>query len=191
MRRALVVLALLAGCAADPAPRRSGEPAPIPDPPAPAPTPVVSPDEVVGQPTTVDLTTPDVAGWEDATEGEAATLVYVTEQGRRDRAQAAAIVFSSDPQHPHFQRRSTSRVTVQRVTRADMTALLRDLAALGLERLPWAAQAFDAEIGPERALYLYRGGRRTRVEKDTLPDPARQTFTALERRLVQATLATR
>ncbi|MCO5169251.1 MAG: hypothetical protein M9894_23145 [Planctomycetes bacterium] len=185
-----LLVALLAGCAADPAPR-GREPAPIPDPPAPPPPTVVSGAEVANQRSSVDLTSPAVAGWEDPTTGDAATLVYVTERGRRDQAQAAAIVISSDPGNPHFQRTSTARVTVQRVTRADMSALLRDLSALGLERLPWAAQGFDAPIGPERALYLYRGGQRTRVEKDALPDAARQTFTALERRLIQATLATR
>jgi hypothetical protein len=69
-----------------------------------------------------------------------------------------------------------------------MTTLLRDLAGRGFDALPWKEQPFDAEIGPQRALYLYRGGRRTRVEKDALPEPARQQFTELERRLIQASL---
>lgn len=172
-----VALALLGGCASEPPPPppRPRDPAPLPDPGPP--------------PRTDDLQFPSTEDWVDDTQGQSATLVYVTEKGRsRDQAQAAAIVFSSDPQNAHFQRKSTARVTVQRITRADMSALMRDVAALGFEALPWKEQPYDAEIGAQRALYLYRGGKRVRVEKDALPEPARQQFTEIERRLIQASL---
>ncbi len=172
---ALLLMALLVGCASDPPPpARPREPAPLPEPGAP--------------PRTDDLQFRSTEDWADTTQGDAATLVYVTEKGRRDQAQAAAIVFSSDPANAHFHRKSSARVTVQRLTRADMSALLRDLAGLGLDALPWREQAYDAEIGAQRALYLYRGGRRARDEKDELPEAARQQFTELERRLIQASL---
>lgn len=177
MRRPVLALwtaALLSGCASDPPPPLVREPVDIPDPGPP--------------PRTDDLRFWSTEEWVDDTQGDTATLVYVTEQGRRDQAQAAAIVFSSDAGSPHFQRKSSARVTVQRVTRADMQALMRDLAGLGFEALPWKEQAYDAEIGAQRALYLYRGGRRARVEKDALPEAARQQFTVIERRLIQASL---
>lgn len=172
----LLALTLLAGCAAEPEPAPPARPREraIPDPGPPAPT-----DDVAGTP---------LDAWSDETRGELATLVYVTEMGRRDEARAAAIVFSSDPGNAHFHRRSTARVTVQRLTRAEMSALLADVGKLGFDALPWSEQPYDAEIGPQRALYLYRGGRRVRVEKDALPGPARQQFTEIERRLIEASL---
>lgn len=172
----LALALLLAGCASEPPPPAPPrDPAPLPEPGPP--------------PRTDDLQFPSTEDWLDDTQGQTATLVYVTEKGRsRDQAQAAAIVFSSDPQNAHFKRKSTARVTVQRLTRADMATLLRDLAGLGFDALPWKEQPYDAEIGAQRALYLYRGGKRVRVDKDALPEPARLQFTEIERRLIQASL---
>lgn len=169
---ALLLGLVLLGCASDPPPpppSATAQPAEIPPPPPLEPPPVTN-------------------EWVDTTEGVEATLVYVTEQGQRGNASAAAIVLSSDPKNPHFERRNTARVTVQKLKRAELAHVLQDLAAHGFDALPWKTQAYDAEIGPQRAFYLYRDGKRTWVEKSSLPEAVAQTFTALERRVIQASM---
>jgi hypothetical protein len=172
---ALLLALVVLGCASDPPP-----PA-VPPPPAEIPDPGPPPNlDDVDLPTTED--------WEDTSEGVEATLVYVTEQGRRGAASVAALVFSSDPKNPHFDRKSSAKVTVQRQTRDELGRLLADLSANGFDRLPWKPQAYDAEIGPQRALYLYRAGKRTWVEKDSLSEADQKTFTAIERRVIDASM---
>lgn len=169
---ALLLGLVLLGCASEPPPPPRVPPPPpeLPAPPPPEPPP----------PTTDE--------WVDDTQGVEATLVYVTEKGQRGSAAAAAIVLSSDAKNPHFDRKNTARVTVQRLKRAELTHVLQDLAANGFDSLPWKAQAYDAEIGPQRAFYLYRDGKRTWVEKDSLDEAVARTFTALERRVIQASM---
>lgn len=176
-----LVLATL-GCAGPaPAPR----PAPAPTPP-PAPEPPPTEPTPAPQPDLPDFRSTEE--WQDDTAGVVATLVYVTEKGSRANPQPAAIVLSSDPENPHFTRKNTARVTVQKLTKEDMGGLLGELGQLGFHRLPWAAQPYDAEIGPERALYLYREGKRFRVQKHALGGDDPTTFTAIERKVIDRTM---
>jgi hypothetical protein len=194
-RLALALLvAALTGCP-------SAEPTPAPAPTAPATTPTTpttpttTPVAPATPATPAPPATPQVDesrvirtdAWQDDTQGATATLVYVTEQGRRGATQPAAIILSSDEGNPHFKRENSARVTVHRLTRADMGALLADLSGRGFDALPWSEQPYDAQIGPQRAFYLYRDGRRTHVDKDALGDAARRAFTALERRIIEET----
>lgn len=172
---ALLTGLVLLGCASEPPPPAA------PPPPAVIPDPGPPPD-------LADVDLPTTEDWEDASQGVEATLVYVTEQGRRGAASVAALVFSSDPKNPHFDRKSSAKVTVQRQTRDELGRLLADLSAQGFDALPWQPQAYDATIGPQRALYLYRDGKRTWVEKDSLSERDQKVFTAVERCVIQASL---
>lgn len=197
--RLALALALI-GCAGDPAaapePTTDAERAALVAPPIDAPDPEASGgagaelgagyrpihrlDEQTGE---------TVFAWDDPTEGPIATLVYVTRAGGRGAAaRPAAVVFSSDPANGHFRRETSPRVTVRRLYKKEMARLLERLEQEGLSALPWEAQDYDADIGPERALYLYRGGKRRRVVKDALALPHEAAFTALERAVIAATM---
>lgn len=130
----------------------------------------------------------DPATWQDTTHGAVATLIYVTRKGDRQDADPMALVFSSDPTHRQFQRRDSARVSVLRFKKEGMQALLAQLERDGLSQLPWAPQAYDETVGPERALLLYRDGRRVRVVKGELDPRQLQTFSAIERRLIRVTM---
>ena len=77
---------------------------------------------------------------------------------------------------------------MHKLLREQMTTLFGDLGTLGFHRLPWAEQPYDADIGAERAFYLYREGKRFRVQKHALGEADLQTFTALERKLIDTTM---
>lgn len=191
----------LSGCGGDPEPGREREPAPARREPAPAsegpapgpasePPPAAAPGaplEVEKAPPPVQRTGKPSETWKDATQGPLATLVYVTEKGRRDRTTPHVIIIGSDPANPHFDRGTTKVLTVLRVERAAMGDLLGRLRDQGLEALPWSPRPADQPIGPERALYLHRDGRLRAVTKAELPEGAdgpRRTFTALERAII-------
>ncbi|MCA9773221.1 MAG: hypothetical protein KC466_12485 [Myxococcales bacterium] len=129
-----------------------------------------------------------VFAWEDETDGQEATLVYVTSQGRRGDAHAAALVFSSDPTNAHFLRENSTKVTVRRLLKHEMAALLTHLEHHGLRSLSWSEQPYDSKIGPERALYLYEGGVRQQCVKDVLSDDGKTAFTDVEQELIALTL---
>ncbi len=130
-----------------------------------------------------------VSAWDDPTEGPTATLVYVTRAGGRgEKARPAAVVFSSDPANAHFRRDTTPRITVRRLYRKEMALLLQRLEQEGLGKLPWEEQEYDADIGPERALYLYQKGKRRRAVKEQLPPGDMETFTDIEREVIEVTL---
>lgn len=184
MRRASILLTLLSlGCAGDPTPTGpTGQDRPMAARPNPAPTGPDPADPAPGDER-------DLARWSDRTAGPEATLVYVTRAGGRGKVpQPAALVFSSDPTNGHFRRETTHRITVHRLYRKEMAALLGRLEQRGLRALPWRPQPYDAEIGPERALLLYEDGERRRVTKDDLPPSDRATFTELEQALIELTL---
>ena len=82
-----------------------------------------------------------------------------------------------------------SDIPFLRLYRDEMQRLLSDLERNGLMALPWMEQDYDADIGPERAFYLYREGKRTRVRKDDLLGSDLSTFTRVEKRVVVLTLA--
>lgn len=129
-------------------------------------------------------------GWNDTSEGRAQTLIYVTRVGNREDARPAAIVFSSDPENPYFNRTSTEQVTVKRLRRAEYSELEGELNALGLAGLPWKPVELEGAIGPERALYLQEGGVTRRVLKDALhEDGPLKVFSAIERRLIRVTMS--
>lgn len=179
-------LLALAGCASpDPAPGAeppSRPPARPAEPAPPAPEPIV----VKGIP---------LAHWEDPSSGPTATLVYVGESraapapgARKPPGEAplrpSVIITSSDPQNPHFNRRNTGVLTVQRTTKEELGQLLLELQKDGLDQLAWEDQPYDAEIGPERALYFYRDGKRQALKKGALSEPDKAVFSALEKRLI-------
>lgn len=183
------LLLLLGGCGGGP------EPEPDPRPGASSPAsgdPRSALDERMGEPTEEYLQNAladDPQRWQDATSGPAATLVYVTTQrAAGERVEPMAIVLTSDPAHRQFQRRDSARVTVRRLKRERMGALLAELEREGLGRLPLTAEPYDQEIGPERALLLFREGSRGRVVKAGLDAPGQAVFTALERRLIRLTM---
>lgn len=186
----LTLLLLLGGC--------GGGPEPEPPPPGPGASASADPgprselDERMGEPTEEYLQNAladDPQRWQDATSGPAATLIYVTTQrAAGDRVEPMAIVVTSDPAHRQFQRRDSARVTVRRLKRERMGALLAELERDGLGRLPLTAEPYDQEIGPERALLLFREGSRGRVVKAGLDAPGQAVFTALERRLIRLTM---
>jgi len=181
---ALVLLAC--GCAS------SGSAAPEPRPAQPAPVLERGPVELGGGYRPLrrhDPATGELREWHDVTVGPTATLIYVTRSGGRGAAgRPAALVFSSDPGNGHFQRETSARVTVRRLYRDEMGALLARLDGGGLRSLPWAPQPYDAPIGPERALLLYEGGVRRRVAKEALEGQQRVTFAELEQTLIDVTL---
>ncbi len=197
--RLALALALI-GCAGDPAP--ASEPAGEAERNAPVAPPIDAPEPEESGAEGAELgagyrpihrldeqTGEMVFAWEDPTEGPIATLVYVTRAGGRGEVgHPAAVVFSSDPTNGHFLRDTSPRVTVRRLYKKEMARLLERLEQEGLSALPWEAQDYDADIGPERALYLYRDGQRRRVVKDALALPHEATFTALERAVISATL---
>ena len=186
----LTLLLLLGGC--------GGGPEPEPPPPGPGASASADPgprselDERMGEPTEEYLQNAladDPQRWQDTTSGPAATLIYVTTQrAAGDRVEPMAIVVTSDPAHRQFQRRDSARVTVRRLKRERMGALLAELERDGLGRLPLTAEPYDQEIGPERALLLFREGSRGRVVKAGLDAPGQAVFTALERRLIRLTM---
>lgn len=186
----LPLLLLLGGCGGGPEP----EPAPEQEAraPAPDPGPRSELDERMGEPTEEYLQNAlkdDPQRWQDATPGPAATLIYVTTQrAAGERVEPMAIVITSDPAHRQFHRRDSARVTVRRLKRERMGALLAELEREGLGRLPLTAEPYDQEIGPERALLLFREGSRGRVVKAGLDASGQATFTALERRLIRLTM---
>ena len=129
-------------------------------------------------------------GWTDPSQGPERTLIYVTRLGTRENSRPAALVFSSDPENPYFQRSSSEQVTVKRYQRAEYAALDAELRALGLGGLPWETVALEGQIGPERALYVQEGGSTRRVLKDALTDVgALKAFSAIERRLIRITMS--
>jgi hypothetical protein len=184
--RILLFIILVAGCATEP----TSQPAsPPPGPAQPAPS---SRKKSTPAPPMETLARGDDAVWEDDTRGVEFTLVYVTEMGARGgEPRPGAIVLSSDPSNPHFQRKSSASVKLHKLTQEEMAALLQDLQALGFDGLPWTEQPYDAQIGAERAFYGYRAGKRVRVQKHLLDDGARQAFTAIERRIIGATMTSR
>ena len=135
-----------------------------------------------------------LAHWEDPSSGPTATLVYVGESraagpvGRKPGVEAplkpSVIITSSDPDNPHFNRRNTSVLTVHRTTKEELGALLLDLRKDGLDQLAWEDQPYDAEIGPERALYFYKDGKRQALRKALLGEADKAVFSALEKRLI-------
>jgi hypothetical protein len=179
--RVLLVLLCLTACAseAEPQPRTESPPATTERSSSGSPTDAGEPPEAAPVPLPLEHV--------DDTQGAIATLVYVTEQRVRGAVQPGAIILSSDESNPHFARQNTARVTVHKLTRADMAALLSELGSQGFDRLPWQDQAYDAEIGPQRAFYLYRDGARRCVEKEPLQELDRHVFTDLERRIIERT----
>lgn len=129
----------------------------------------------------------DPATWQDATSGPAATLIYVTRKREQKDEAPMALVFSSDPAHRQFQRRDSARVSIMRLKKEGMGALLAELERDGLSRLPWASEPYDQTVGPERALLLYRDGKRVRVAKAGLSEAQLADFSAIERRLIRLT----
>ncbi|MGE0710774.1 MAG: hypothetical protein AB7N76_27740 [Planctomycetota bacterium] len=204
MRLVLVLAStlLLLGCGGDP-PRHEGPVARDVTAGRPEPSP--------GQGPAQDVITPEHGGglgdqyraaerWKDDTQGPLATLVYVTETGARAQRRPAALIWTSDPQSSHFQRKGSARITVRRLYKEEMAWLLRELSRAGLEALPWSAQPdYDKDIGAERAFHLYErtaearpgeGGRRRRfVLKDGLGEADKRAFRKLEDRLIQLTMA--
>lgn len=190
-RPALVTLLLLLGGCGGPEPEPASPPA-ASSPASADPGPRSALDERMGEPTEEYLQNAlkdDPQRWQDATPGPAATLIYVTTQrAAGDRVEPMAIVVTSDPAHRQFHRRDSARVTVRRLKRERMGALLAELEREGLGRLPLTAEPYDQEIGPERALLLFREGSRGRVVKAGLDAPGQAVFTALERRLIRLTM---
>ncbi|MEZ6183514.1 MAG: hypothetical protein R3F62_00715 [Planctomycetota bacterium] len=129
-------------------------------------------------------------GWSDPSDGRQGTLIYVTRIGTREDARPAALVFSSDPEDPYFQRPSTEQITVKRLQKDEFSGLLEELEGEGLTSLPWKEFDHAAQIGPERALYLFEGERTRRVVKDAIAsDGALKAFSAIERRLIRITMS--
>lgn len=182
------LIGLVSGCAAEPA-----TPAPGQAPPASgAGSSPPKVDEATPAPPIETLRRGDDAVWHDDTQGAQFTLVYVTEMGARGAdPKPGAIVLSSDPTNPHFQRKSSASVKLHKLTQAEMGTLLQDLRGLGFDGLPWAEQPYDAQIGAERAFYGYRGGKRVCVRKDGLDQAGKQAFTAIERRIIATTMNSR
>ncbi len=137
-----------------------------------------------------------LAHWEDPSSGPTATLVYVGETRaappmgapRKPNAEQplkpSVIITSSDPENPHFNRRNTGVLTVHRTTKEELGALLLELQQGGLDQLAWEDQPYDAEIGPERALYFYKDGKRQALRKASIGEPDKVVFSALEKRLI-------
>jgi len=126
----------------------------------------------------------EAMGIDDETAGPEATLVYVTEVRLDGEDTPGAVIVSSDPGNDHYHRRPSRRISRVRLSRAEMAELLEELEGLGLDRLPWAEQPYDAELGPERALYRYRDGVRRRVAKAGLPPAAFKAFAKVERHVL-------
>ncbi|MBL4849126.1 MAG: hypothetical protein JKY65_26675 [Planctomycetes bacterium] len=130
----------------------------------------------------------DPARWEDKTEGELSTLVYVTEMRGQRGNQPGAMIFGSDPGSAHFRRRATPLFVVRRLTKSEMTWLREDLHKLGLDDLPWIDEPdYDSNIGPARGLHLYANSKRRYVLKDGLGTTAKRDFRRIEDRLLKLT----
>ncbi|RMG17059.1 MAG: hypothetical protein D6731_04795 [Planctomycetota bacterium] len=179
-----LLLGVWAGCAGTP-PRAAGS-APVRSAAGPTAGPTAAIGAGEGSAPRLVLGYRPARGWQDATEGPLATLVYV---GRSDHRSPRPhpFIFSSDPGNAFFWRETDlkGRLTVQRLTRAEMGWLLGELEREGFSSLPWEPFGVKDPIGPERSLTLYRdGGCRQVVKRESLPYEARRCFTRIERRIL-------
>jgi hypothetical protein len=127
------------------------------------------------------------ATWKDETEGDLATLVYVSASGSQDDPRPYPVILSSDPSNTYFHRENSVSVSVRRLYKGEMRDLLARLRADGFDGLPWEDFGLRERIGPARAFYLYQGGACRRVLKDTLDTESAKAFTRVENRLIAFT----
>ena len=183
MRRTLaglVAVACLAGCTSSGS--SEGDPPQVRDVTADSPEPAGDEPRFAGAQTRSAL------NWKDPSQGEVATLVYVTQMRGKSGNQPGAIIFGSDPTNAHFNRRASPLFVVLRLLKSEMSWLESELGGLGLGELPWVPEEnYDAKIGPTRALHYYKASKRRYVLKDSLTLAEKRKFRQIEDRLLELT----